>query len=51
MTQDNEQAIGNLAAAAPAEPLPHSTASDFAGSYLELMFGTIDHAARARTSE
>lgn len=34
---------------APAEETPRAEATaSFAGSYLELVFGTIDHAARAR---
>jgi hypothetical protein len=36
------------AALADVEPR-REPAPGFAGSYLELMFGTIDHAARART--
>ena len=50
MPQDNEQPIGYDGATAP-EAVPQPATRDFPGSYLELMFGTIDHAARARAAE
>ena len=49
MSQENEPASGNTGAAAASEQLQPT--GEFAGSYLELMFGAIDHAARARSAE